>query len=245
MRDFALMCRFFIFSPFSSKPRLLLLPVVCQRNLFSLLQAVAAVVPADCILQLLRAVRGDPNLDPWVQALGALLQRGLRGEELSPPPPALTAAFQQQLRCLCQKIAPSKPEGQRKLKWCPSEQLGAAGDAADSVLPGGKRKEASEESLELDEGRGGKRVLLEEVVFDLPGSQDGEDEAGVEEMPAETAGDRSAQSMAGAASKSSQQDAAEEPGRISQTEVAAEVQSFIQVLGRFSNFGGVSWPHPR
>uniref|UniRef100_A0A8C3C9V2 FA complementation group E n=1 Tax=Cairina moschata TaxID=8855 RepID=A0A8C3C9V2_CAIMO len=210
------------------KPRLLLLPVVCQRNLFSLLQAVAAVVPADCILQLLRAVRGDPNLDPWVQALGALLQRGLRGEELSPPPPALTAAFQQQLRCLCQKIAPSKPEGQRKLKWCPSEQLGAAGDAADSVLPGGKHKEASEESLELDEGRGGKRVLLEEVVFDLPGSQDGEDEAGVEEMPAETAGDRSAQSMAGAASKSSQQDAAEEPGRISQTEVAAEVQSFIQ-----------------
>uniref|UniRef100_A0A8B9ZJ96 FA complementation group E n=1 Tax=Anas platyrhynchos TaxID=8839 RepID=A0A8B9ZJ96_ANAPL len=173
------------------KPRLLLLPVVCQRNLFSLLQAVAAVVPADCVLQLLRAARGDPNLDPWVQALGALLQRGLQGEELSPPPPALTAACRQQLKCLCQKIAQSKSEGQRKLKWCPSEQLGAAGDAADSVLPGGKRKKVSEESLELDEGRGGKRVLLEEVVFDLLGSQDGEDEAGVEEMPEETAGDRS------------------------------------------------------
>lgn len=196
------------------------------------------MVPADCVLQLLRAARGDPNLDPWVQALGALLQQGLQGEELSPPPPALTAACRQQLRCLCQKIAQSKPEGQRKLKWCPSEQLGAAGDAADSVLPGGKRKKASEESLELDEGRGGKRVLLEEVVFDLPGSQDGEDEAGVEEMPEETAGDRSAQSTAGAALKSSQQDAAGEPGRISQTEVAAEVQSFIQVLGRFSDFGG-------
>ncbi|XP_071884656.1 Fanconi anemia group E protein isoform X3 [Anas platyrhynchos] len=213
------------------KPRLLLLPVVCQRNLFSLLQAVAAVVPADCVLQLLRAARGDPNLDPWVQALGALLQRGLRGEELSPPPPALTAACRQQLKCLCQKIAQSKPEGQRKLKWCPSEQLGAAGDMADSMLPGGKRKKVSEESLELDEGRGGKRVLLEEVVFDLPGSQDGEDEAGVEEMPEETAGDRSAQSTAGAAPESSQWDAAGEPGRISQTEVAAEVQAFIQMHG--------------
>lgn len=196
------------------------------------------MVPADCVLQLLRAARGDPNLDPWVQALGALLQRGLRDEELSPPPPALTAACRQQLKCLCQKIAPSKPEGRRKLTWCPSKQLGAAGDAADSVLPGGKRKKVSEESLELDEGRGGKRVLLEEVVFDLPGSQDGEDEAGVEEVPEETTGDRSAQSTAGAALKSSQQDAAGEPGRISQTEVAAEVQSFIQVLGRFSDFGG-------
>ncbi|EOA98386.1 Fanconi anemia group E protein, partial [Anas platyrhynchos] len=193
------------------KPRLLLLPVVCQRNLFSLLQAVAAVVPADCVLQLLQAARGDPNLDPWVQALGALLQRGLQGEELSPPLPALTAACRQQLRCLCQKIAQSKSEGQRKLKWCPSEQL------------------VSEESLELDEGRGGKRVLLEEVVFDLPGSQDGEDEAGVEEMPEETVGDRSAQSTAGAALKSSQQDAAGEPGRISQTEVAAEVQDCVSL----------------
>ncbi|XP_040391753.1 Fanconi anemia group E protein [Cygnus olor] len=213
------------------KPRLLLLPVVCQRNLFSLLQAVAAVVPADCVRQLLRAARRDPSPDPWVQALGDLLQRGLRGEESSPPPPALTAACRQQLRCLCRKIAQSKPEGRRKLNWCSSEQLGAAGDAAGSVLPGGKRKKVSEESLELDEERGGKRVLLEEVVFDLPGSQDGEDEAGVEEMPGETAGDRSAQSMAGAAPESSQQDAAGEPGRISQTEVAAEVQSFIQMHG--------------
>ncbi|XP_035202706.1 Fanconi anemia group E protein isoform X3 [Oxyura jamaicensis] len=211
------------------KPRLLLLPVMCQRNLFSLLQA--AVVPADCVRQLLRAARGDPSLDPWVRALGDLLQQGLRGEEPSPPPPALTAACRQQLRCLCQKITRSKPEGRRKLKWCSSEQLGAAGDAAGSVLPGGKRKKVSEESLELGEERGGKRVLLEEVVFELPGSQDGEDEAGVEEMPVETAGDGSAQSMAGAAPESSQQDAAGEPGRISQTEVAAEVQSFIQMHG--------------
>uniref|UniRef100_A0A669QGA6 FA complementation group E n=1 Tax=Phasianus colchicus TaxID=9054 RepID=A0A669QGA6_PHACC len=165
------------------KPRLLLLPILCQRNLFSLLHAVAAMVPADCLHQLLHAAEQEPQPDPWVHALGVLL---LRGEERSsPPPPALTASCQQQLKCLCQKIAQSKAEGRRKLKWCFSKQNG---DAADSVLPGGKRKKALEESLELSEEREGKRPLLEDAV------------------PGETSGDGSAQSPAGAALESPQQD---------------------------------------
>lgn len=221
-----------LFLPFSSKPRLLLLPILCQRNLFSLLHAVAAMVPTDCLHQLLHAAGQDPQPDPWVHALGVLL---LRGEERSsPPPPALTASCQQQLKCLCQKIAQSKAEGRRKLKWCFPKQ---DGDAAGSVHPGGKRKKALEESLELSEEREEKRPLLEDAVFELPGGLDGT--AGVgEEVPGETLGNGSAQSPAGAALESPQQDADEEPRRISGLEVAAEVQSFIQVLGRASAFSG-------
>lgn len=207
------------------KPRLLLLPVLCQRNLFSLLHAVAAVVPTDCLRQLLTAAGQDPQPDPWVHALGVLL---LRGEERSsPPPPPLTASGQQQLKCLCQKIAQSKAEGRRKLKWCFSKQ---DGDAAGCVLPGGKRKKVLEESLEFSEEREGKRPLLEDAVFELQGGLDGT--AGVgEEVPGETSGDGSAQSLAGTALESPQQNADKEPSRISRPEVAVEVQSFIQMHG--------------
>lgn len=215
------------------KPRLLLLPVVCQRNLFSLLLVVQAVVPGGCLNRLLQAMEEDSHVDPWVQTLGDLLRQGPRGEERSPPPVPLSSACQQQLRCLCRKIAQNKPGGRRKLNWCFSKQPSAAGDVADSVLQGGKRKKVSEESLELDGEREGKRLLLEEAAaFVPPGAQEGGDVAEVEEeVPGETSGDRSAQSPAGAALESSQQDAAGEPRKISQAELAADVQSFLQVHG--------------
>ncbi|XP_008933607.1 PREDICTED: Fanconi anemia group E protein, partial [Merops nubicus] len=149
------------------------------------------------------------------------------GEESPPPPTPLSATCLQQLRGLCQKIAQDKAEGRRKLKWCLSEQPGTAGGAAEAVPAGGKRKKASEESLELGEGREGKRLLLEEEVFDPPGTQEGGD--GAEEVPAEPSQDRSAQSLDGAALENSQRD--EEPRRASQAELAAEVQSFVQVHG--------------
>ncbi|KGL86865.1 Fanconi anemia group E protein, partial [Charadrius vociferus] len=213
------------------KPRLLLLPVVCQRNLFSLLLLVQAVVPGGCLGRLLRAVEQDSHVDPWVRALGDLLRQGPRGEERFPPPAPLSSACRQQLRCLCQKIAQNKPEGRRKLNWCFSRQLGAAGDVADSVLQDGKRKKVSEESLELDEEGERKRLLLEEAVFDPPGTQEGGNAAEVEEeMPGEMSGDRSAQSPVGAALENSQQDVAGEPRKMSQAELAAEVQSFLQHL---------------
>ncbi|XP_010144647.1 PREDICTED: Fanconi anemia group E protein, partial [Buceros rhinoceros silvestris] len=215
----------------AGKPRLLLLPVMCQRNLFSLLLVVQDTVPAGCLDWLLQAVGQDSHVDPWVRTLGDLLRQGRSAAERSPPPAPLSSTCQQQLRCLCQKIAQDKPEGRRKLNWCFSKQPVATGDVAESALQGGKRKKVSEESLELDEDREGKRVLLEEAAFDLPGAQEGA--AGVEEEePGEPSADTSAQSLAGAAPEASQQDAAREPRKISQTELAVEVQSFLQVRGQ-------------
>ncbi|XP_030321365.1 Fanconi anemia group E protein isoform X3 [Calypte anna] len=222
------------------KPRLLLLPIVCQRNLFSLLHIVQAMVPGGCLGQLLQAVElQDPQVDPWVQTLGALLRQGLRGKEHPPPPAPLSAGCQQQLRSLCQKVAQHKPEGRRKLNWCFRQQDEAAGDVADSELRGGKRKKVSEESLELDEEREGKRLLLEkeedeeeEEACGPPGTQEAGDGARVEEeVPGVTSGDRPAQSPAGAALGSSQQDESGEPRKVSQAELAAEIESFLQVHG--------------
>ncbi|XP_062451073.1 Fanconi anemia group E protein isoform X2 [Rhea pennata] len=213
------------------KPLLLLLPVVCQRNLFSLLHVVQAVVPRDCLSRLLQAVTQHPGVDPWVQTLGDLLRQGLREEERSLSPAALTDGCQQQLRCLCQKIAgnaQSKPEGQRRLNWCISKGPTPTEDTAGSVFQDGKRKKASEKILELKEERHGKRLVLEEAGFDLylPGP--------LEELPAESSGDRPAQSPVGSALESSQQDTAVEPSKArqsSQAELAAEVQTFLQMHG--------------
>ncbi|KAM6399043.1 Fanconi anemia group E protein [Rhynochetos jubatus] len=214
------------------RPRLLLLPVVCQRNLFSLLLVVRAAVPEGCLSRLLQATEQHSHVDPWVRTLGDLLRRGPKGEERSPPPAPLSAAGQQQLGCLCQKMARNRPAGRRKAKWCFGEQPGAAGAVADAVSPAGKRKKALEESLELDEEREGRSLLLEETACDPPGMQGGGDAAGVEEeVPGETLRDRSAQSPAGTALEGAQQDVAEEPRKISQAELAAEVQSFLQVQG--------------
>ncbi|KAM4645945.1 Fanconi anemia group E protein isoform 2-T3 [Amazona ochrocephala] len=211
------------------KPRLLLLPVVCQRNLFSLLLVVQALVPAGCLDRLLQALEQDSHVDPWVRALGNLLRQEARAARCCPPPGPLSSTCQQQLRCLGQRIAQSNPEGRRKLSWCFSKQPGGAGDGADSVLPGGKHKEVSEESLELEEEREGERTLLEEAVFDYLGAQEVGGVAGMEEaMPEESSGDGSAQSPDGAVPQSCQQEA---PGKTSQAELAAEVQSFLQLHG--------------
>lgn len=212
---------------FSSKPRLLLLPVLCQRNFFSLLLVVQDAVPGDCLDQLLQALEQDSHVDPWVQALRDLLRQGPRAQEGSPRPTALSSTCQQQLRGLCQKIAQKKPEGQRKLNWCFSKQPGVP----DSQ--GGECRKVPEESLELDSEREGKRLLLEEVAFEPLEPQECGDVAGVEEeVPKEPSGDTSAPSTDKAAPDNSQQDGAGELRKISQTELAAEVQSFVQVLCR-------------
>ncbi|XP_061869667.1 Fanconi anemia group E protein isoform X2 [Colius striatus] len=211
------------------KPRLLLLPIVCQRNLLSLLLVLGAVVPRGCLGQLLQALGQDSHGDPWVQALRELLQQGARAGQSSPAPTALSPGCQQQLRSLGRKITQNKRQGQRKLKWCLSEQPRAPGDVAESVLQRGKRKKVLEESLELEEEREGKRLLLEEVLCDSPATQ--QRVAGPEEVPGDPSGDRCAQSPDGAAPGGSQQEAAREPRQTSQAELAAEVQSFVQVHG--------------
>ncbi|XP_010189838.1 PREDICTED: Fanconi anemia group E protein [Mesitornis unicolor] len=190
------------------------------------------MVPAGCLSRLLQAVGQDSLVDPWVRALRDLLRQQRREEESSPPPAPLSLACQEQLRCLCRKITQNKAERQRKLNWCFSKQTGATGSAAEPAPQGVKRKKASEESLELDEGRERKRPLLEEGAFDPLGTQDGGDAAEVEEeVPGDALGDGSAQSVARAAPEKSSQDAAREPRKMSQAELAAEVQSFLQVHG--------------
>ncbi|XP_054251915.1 Fanconi anemia group E protein [Indicator indicator] len=214
------------------KPRLLLLPVLCQRNLFSLLLVVQAMVPAVCLSQLLQAVEQDSHLDPWVRVLRDLLWQGPRGGEHSPPPGPLSSTCQQQLKCLCQKIAQNKSEGQRKLNWCFSRETSAAGKGPSSVPQGGKRKKVLEESLELDE-REEKRSLVQEAAFEPPGTQEGGDVVGVEEgIPEEISGDGSAQNLDESAPESSQQEVAREPKKTSQAELAVEVQSFLQTHGQ-------------
>ncbi|XP_051664868.1 Fanconi anemia group E protein isoform X2 [Manacus candei] len=215
------------------KPRLLLLPIMCQRNFFSLLLMMRDAVPGGCLGQLLQAMEQDSHVDPWMRTLGDLLRQGPRTEERFPSPTPLSSTCQQQLRCLCQKIAQNKPEGQRKLNWCFRKQPGATGDVADSVPQGGKRKKVLEEGAELVSDRERKRLLLEEVAFDPLGPQECGDVTGIEEeVPEEPSVGTCAESTDGAAPDSSQQDAVGELRKSPETELAAEAQSFLQMHGQ-------------
>uniref|UniRef100_A0A8C0HC16 FA complementation group E n=1 Tax=Chelonoidis abingdonii TaxID=106734 RepID=A0A8C0HC16_CHEAB len=158
------------------RPILLLLPVLCQRNLFSLLHMVQGSVPKDCLSQLLQATRKDPSPDLWVQALRDLLQRGLREERSCWTPVPLTDTCRQQLKTLCQKIAggtQSRLDLERKWSWFIQE----------------KRKQVAEESLDPEGERQRKRSRLEEEELDLEllaggtfvkGAGAREDEIGIE-----------------------------------------------------------------
>ncbi|XP_050182869.1 Fanconi anemia group E protein isoform X3 [Myiozetetes cayanensis] len=215
------------------KPRLLLLPIMCQRNFFSLLLVTRDAVPGGCLGQLLQAIEQDSHVDPWMRTLGGLLQQGPRAEECFPSPTPLSSACQQQLRCLCQKIAQSKPEGQKKWNWCFRNQPDATGDVADSVPQGGKCKKVSEEGVELVSDREKKRLLLDKVAFDPLGPQECGDVRGIEEeVPQEPSVATCAESTDGAIPDSSQQDAVGELRKVAQTELAADVKSFLQVHGQ-------------
>ncbi|XP_053107114.1 Fanconi anemia group E protein isoform X2 [Hemicordylus capensis] len=148
------------------KPLLLLLPVLCQRNLFSLLLTVQSVVPRDCLSRLLQASRQDPSLDQWVQKLRDLLQVRLQ-EKSSSMPVLLTDACRQQLKDLCQKvIAPgsSQLSSERKLSWFMKQAEPSYVPIRDSQIR--KNKKVAEESLDLEEERQGKRSRLEVCELD-------------------------------------------------------------------------------
>ncbi|XP_027584270.1 Fanconi anemia group E protein [Pipra filicauda] len=215
------------------KPRLLLLPIMCQRNFFSLLLVMRDAVPGGCLGQLLQAMEQDSHVDPWMRTLGDLLRQGPRTEERFPSPTPLSSTCQQQLRCLCQKIAQNKPEGQRKLNWCFRKQPGATGDVTDSVPQGGKRKKVLEEGAELVSDRERKRLLLEEVAFDPLAPQECGDVTGIEEeVPEEPSVDTCAESTDGTAPDSCQQDAVGELRKSPETELPAEAQFFLQMHGQ-------------
>ncbi|XP_065448483.1 Fanconi anemia group E protein isoform X5 [Chrysemys picta bellii] len=225
------------------RPILLLLPVLCQRNLFSLLHMVQGSVPKDCLSQLLQATRKDPSPDLWVQALRDLLERGLREERSCWTPLPLTDTCQQQLKTLCQKIVggtQSKPDLERKRSWFiqehPGPELWLAGDATDSASQLRKRKQVAEESLDPEGERQRKRSRLEEEELDLEpragstfvkGAGAREDEIGIE-----ASGHGSIQNQTRGANENAQPDAIMETREASQgcqRDAAAKVPDFMQM----------------
>ncbi|XP_035879883.1 Fanconi anemia group E protein isoform X5 [Phyllostomus discolor] len=138
------------------KPLLLRLPVLCQRNLMSLLMAVRPSLPENRLLPLLQVLRQDPSPDPdaWLQALGKLLQRdlgvGVSIEGASP----LSKSCQTQLRDLCRQLGP----GGRRLKLAQSPDAeGEKEEDKESQWPRKRRKEPEEEPASPEGGRAPKR----------------------------------------------------------------------------------------
>lgn len=157
----------FLFScdPFR-KPLLLLLPVLCQRNLFSLLLIVKSVVPKDLLVRLLETSKQEPSSDLWVQRLKDLLQVELQ-EKSSLTPVLLTDACQQQLKDLCQKIvAPhsNAPGFGEKLSWYVKQTdpcLAVDERAPTSASQTGKNKKISKEAESPEDERQRKKARLE------------------------------------------------------------------------------------
>ncbi|KAL7985282.1 hypothetical protein Chor_003852, partial [Crotalus horridus] len=150
----------------TTKPVLMLLPVLCQRNLFSLLLIVQSTVPKDCLSCLLQASRKDPNPDLWVQRLRDLLLAGME-ERSFLTPILLSSTCQQQLKCLCQKImthSSSNANLERKLNWFVKLERSCLVPAGNNFQSGSqirKKRKASEESLNLEEENQRKRSQLE------------------------------------------------------------------------------------
>ncbi|XP_062834553.1 Fanconi anemia group E protein isoform X3 [Anolis carolinensis] len=147
------------------KPILLLLPALCQRNLFSLLLILESAIPKDCLSHLLHASRQDPCPDLWVERLRDLLQVGLEGKS-SLKPSLLSGVSEQQLKHLCQKVMAkhSKPISERKLSWHVEQAdscLVPHGDTPISGTQSRKNKKPAEEPLDPEEERQTKRLRLD------------------------------------------------------------------------------------
>nr|XP_056700613.1 Fanconi anemia group E protein [Euleptes europaea] len=148
------------------KPLLLLLPVLCRRNLFSLLLMVKSVVPKDLLVRLLETSKQEPSSDLWVQRLKDLLQVEVQ-EKSSLTPVLLTDACQQQLKDLCQKVmAPhsNNPCLGRKLSWYvkqtdPCLAVNEIAPASASQIR--KNKKVSKEPISPENERQRKRARLE------------------------------------------------------------------------------------
>ncbi|XP_075411638.1 Fanconi anemia group E protein isoform X1 [Tenrec ecaudatus] len=139
------------------KPLLLHLPVLCQRNLLTLLMAVRPSLPESALLPVLQIVQQDPGADPWLRALVVLLQRdlgvGLSTEEVSP----LSERCQRQLRSLCMQLG--RGGKGLKLPQVPDAKEGEEEkeEDADSQQLGKRKKEASEEPASPEGERASKK----------------------------------------------------------------------------------------
>ncbi|KAF6113731.1 FA complementation group E [Phyllostomus discolor] len=138
------------------KPLLLRLPMLCQRNLMSLLMAVRPSLPENRLLPLLQVLRQDPSPDPdaWLQALGKLLQRDLGVGVSIEGASTLSKSCQTQLRDLCRQLGP----GGRRLKLAQSPDAeGEKEEDKDSQWPRKRRKEPEEEPASPERERAPKR----------------------------------------------------------------------------------------
>ncbi|XP_077190658.1 Fanconi anemia group E protein isoform X2 [Paroedura picta] len=150
----------------SLKPLLLLLPVLCQRNLFSLLLMVKSVVPKDLLVRLLEISKQEPSSDLWVQRMKDLLQMDLQ-EKSSFTPVQLTDACQQQLKDLCQKVmAPhgNTPGLGGRITWYVKQKdpcLTVDETAHPCTSQTGKIKKVSKDAISPEDERQRKRARLE------------------------------------------------------------------------------------
>ncbi|XP_037000244.2 Fanconi anemia group E protein isoform X2 [Artibeus jamaicensis] len=138
------------------KPLLLRLPVLCQRNLMSLLMAVRPLLPENRLLPLLQIIRQDPSPDPdaWLQALGKLLERDLGVGVFTEGASPLSKRCQTQLQDLCRQLGSG---GKRmKLAQSPDAEEEKEEDK-DSQRPRKRRKEPEEEPASPERERAPKR----------------------------------------------------------------------------------------
>uniref|UniRef100_A0A8C6VIT8 FA complementation group E n=1 Tax=Naja naja TaxID=35670 RepID=A0A8C6VIT8_NAJNA len=224
----------------TTKPILMLLPVLCQRNLFSLLLIIQSTVPKDCLSCLLQASRRDPNPDLWVQRLRDLLQA--RMEERSfLAPVLLSSTCQQQLKHLCQKIMThtnSNANLERKLNWLVKPEnpcLVPAGNTFQSGSQIRKKRKVSEESLSLEEENRRKRSQLEinletEVSQPQPELQDVGTESTKNELAQDTFGKEDVHCLRSVSQFSFKEDEVEKRivGQSSKHDTATEVPGHMK-----------------
>ncbi|XP_074167278.1 Fanconi anemia group E protein isoform X2 [Sminthopsis crassicaudata] len=144
-----------------TKPLLLQLPQLCQRNLLSLLLMVHTELPKSGLLLLLQAAKRDSNLDSWIWALGELLHRELTTDEVTKEASPLTKGCQEQLQSLCRHIG----RGLRTLDLEVTENRG-------THRPGKRKKEPE------GEPEGSEK----DVLFKRPRSLEGKEKIEEEEQ---------------------------------------------------------------
>nr|XP_033774309.1 Fanconi anemia group E protein isoform X2 [Geotrypetes seraphini] len=136
------------------KPVLLLLPLLCQRNLLSLLYAIQSVIPRECLHRVLQVLSQDASCDSWLITYRDLFQRDFGDDSNYSAPLPQSGTCQQQLKSLCQKLATvgaGKVDCKRQLSWfkdtCSEREPECviSTESQDSK----KRKRSSEESLSL------------------------------------------------------------------------------------------------
>ncbi|KAL8178960.1 UNVERIFIED_CONTAM: hypothetical protein K2H54_058083 [Gekko kuhli] len=225
----------------SLKPLLLLLPVLCQRNLFSLLLTVRSVVPKDLLVRLLETSKQEVSSDLWVQRLKNLLQVELQ-EKSSLTPVLLTDACQQQLKDLCQKVVAlhsNTPDLRKKLSWYVKQTNPFL--AVDEIAPTsssqiGKNKKVSKEAISPEDERQRKRARLEvdesdSEYFKQHAVQQGDGAAGTgNELMIKSFGNEDVHSPINEIYPSSQKEETEMRGASqgSQMDTAAEVPNYIK-----------------